>query len=61
MPDTSFWLTAVRYAVIEDPFWGFQFWTKIKAPVINLELGMQELVLSVLVAFGRTDVPTYCT
>jgi hypothetical protein len=44
MPDTSFWLTAVRHAVTEDSFWGFQFWTKIEARAINLELGIQELV-----------------
>jgi hypothetical protein len=44
MPDTSFWLTAVRHAVTEDSFWGFQFWTEIEARAINLELGIQELV-----------------
>jgi hypothetical protein len=42
--DPSIWLTAVRHAVIEDSFWGFQFWTKIEARAVNLELGMQELV-----------------
>jgi hypothetical protein len=44
MPDTSFWLTAVRHAVTEDSFWGCQFWTKIEARAINLELGIRELI-----------------
>jgi len=44
MPDTSFWLTAVRHAVIEDSFWGSQLWAKIEARATNLESGIQELV-----------------
>jgi hypothetical protein len=56
MPDTSFWLTAVRHAVIEDPFWGFQFWAKIEARAINLELGIQELVSQCLLLPVK---PTY--
>lgn len=56
MPDTSFWLTAVRHAVIEDPFWGFQFWAKIEARAINLESGIQELVSQCLLLPVK---PTY--
>jgi hypothetical protein len=54
--DPSFWLTAVRHAVIEDSFWGFQFWTKIEARAVNLELGMQELVSQCLLLSVK---PTY--
>jgi hypothetical protein len=57
MPDTSFWLTAVRHAVIEDSFWGFQFWTKIEARAINLELGMQELVSQCLLLSVELTYP----
>jgi hypothetical protein len=56
IPDTSFWLTAVRHAVIEDPFWGFQFWAKIEARAINLESGIQELVSQCLLLPVK---PTY--
>jgi len=56
LPDTSFWLTAVRHAVIEDPFWGFQFWAKIEARAINLESGIQELVSQCLLLSVK---PTY--
>src|SRR5271170_805986 len=56
MPDTSFWLTAVRHAVIEDPFWGSQFWAKIEARAINLESGIQELVSQCLLLPVK---PTY--
>lgn len=57
MPDTSFWLTAVRHAVIEDPFWGFQFWAKIEARAINLELGIQELISQCLLLPVKPTCP----
>ena len=57
MSDTSFWLTAVRHAVIEDSFWGFQFWTKVEAQAINLELGIQELASQCLLLSVKLACP----
>jgi len=61
MPDTSFWLTAVRHAVIEDPFWGSQFWAKIEARAINLESGIQELVSQCLLLPVKPTYPACCS
>jgi hypothetical protein len=44
MPDFSFWLKAVRQAVMEDSFWGQHFWSEVEARAISLSSGIQELV-----------------
>ena len=54
LPDFTFWLTAVRHAVTEDPFWGLHFWSEIEVRAISLSSGIQELVSQCL--FPSTKV-----
>jgi hypothetical protein len=48
LPDFSFWLDAIRYAVSEDAFWGVHFWYDIEARAMGLEAGIQDLVTQCL-------------
>jgi hypothetical protein len=55
MPDFSFWLTGVRHAVTEDPFWGLHFWLEIEARAISLASGIQELVSQCLLPSAKSS------
>ena len=43
-PVLDFWLTSLRRALDEDPFWGPGFWKDIEARASKLEHGIEQLV-----------------
>lgn len=43
-PVLDFWLSSLRSALDEDPFWGPGFWTDVEARASTLESGIQQLV-----------------
>lgn len=43
-PVLDFWLSSLRRALDEDPFWGPGFWKDIEARASTLEHGIQQLV-----------------
>ena len=44
-PVLDFWLSSLRRAIEEDPFWGPAFWDDIESRASQLEPGIQELVI----------------
>lgn len=43
-PVLDFWLSSLRRALDEDPFWGPGFWKDVEARASTLENGIQQLV-----------------
>lgn len=43
-PVLDFWLSSLRRALDEDPFWGPGFWKDVEARASSLESGIQQLV-----------------
>ena len=43
-PVLDFWLSTLRRALDEDPFWGPGFWQDVEARATTLEKGIQQLV-----------------
>lgn len=44
LPIFDFWLSSLRNAVDEDPFWGPAFWKELEPRASNLETGIQQMV-----------------
>ncbi|KAK2745572.1 hypothetical protein FQN57_003697 [Myotisia sp. PD_48] len=44
LPSLRFWLHALRIAVLEDSFWGPQYWDEIYSRALRMEQGMRRLI-----------------